>query len=567
MSMLALLTFLTIPSFSSDWQWGSEGYKLCSYTEPTGLLGCRWFNYRNGWGDLDADFEGWRYSTYVYEAYCFQGAIASVMLYYGWPDRSRLNGSLYDDFLGIDHRWRYDAIGDFSNCADDDPNLREIPNCRTTDSPTAAHEIARLFLAVRMAANYYEDEYECLFERKNLFRNIMKTRLGFSNVRTIARSGDRGLDIVINELKGDGRDLPEPVIGFSDSHMWIIDDYRVRDSAGTILREFHVLSYDNNCNHHTAHWEHIDSSDANFFLVDLRPDIIVTAGDTAELVLPIGKGSIPCTKGTNRVGGFRLVADNEGKMELNVQLIRIGSDSIEYDTVLHEEYYVTPAGLETPQFTYHVPDTARCRVKAQLINRGTETIRLRMVLNDQQNNPEERVPIHKPKTSPLTFVSPPEDMTSCSPGDTLPIRWCSSDKEISAVELDISADRGITWVSLCNHSVETKLVGEYLWTVPDSIAGNPLPIPLIGRQIFLRVTGYQNKLARTVREHPISVIDKESAVRPGEKPPRPPRAHGIEPDTPFYTTAGRLIANKKRMFTAAGVLLPTTTKKRLVLLK
>ncbi len=567
MSVLFLVTLLTIPCFSDDWKWGSEGYKLCSYTEPEGLLGCRWFNYRNGWGELDADFEGWRYSTYVYEAYCFQGAIASVMLYYGWPDRSRLNGSLYDDFLGIDHRWRYDAIGDFSNCADDDPSLRNIPNCITTESPTAAHEIARLFLAVRMATNYYEDEYELLFERKNLFRDIMKTRLGFPNVRTIARSSDRGLDIVINELKGNGRDLPEPVIGFSNSHMWIIDDYRVRDSSGTAFREFHVLSYDNNCNHHTAHWEHIDSSDVKFFLVDLRPDIIVPSGDTAELMLPIGKGSIPNTRGTNRVGGIRLVADKEGSIELNAQLIGIGSDFTECDTLLHGEYYVTPAGLETPQFTYHLPDTTRCRVKAQLVNKGSETMRLRMVLNDQQDNPEERIPIHKPKISPLTFVSPSGDVTFCSPGDTLPVRWCSSDAAISAVELDISVNSGVTWVTLCDHALETNVVGEYQWTVPDSIAGNPRPIPLIGRKVFFRVTGYQNKLARTVSEHPISVIDKESAARPAKTPPRPILTQGIEPDSPFYTTAGRLITNGKNIITAAGVLLPTTTKKRRIVLK
>jgi hypothetical protein len=156
-------------------------------------------------------------------------------------------------------------------------------------------------------------------------------------------------------------------------------------------------------------------------------------------------------------------------------------------------------------------------------------------------------------------------MASCTVGDTLPIRWLSSDKAITAVELDITADNGVTWVSICDHAVKTDLTGEYLWTVPDSIEGNPRHISLIGRKIYFRVTGYQNKLARTVGENAVRVVDRSSSVRftPGVLPLV--RVENREPIPLYYTTTGRKLDFTKKQAVPAGILIPDTRRKLLIL--
>lgn len=372
LAIIALLLPVTVSAF---WQWGSEGNQACPYTEPTGFLGCKWFNFGNGWVNATpSKFQGWNSEVKVYPL-CFQGSVASVMLYYSWPEETHTTGYLnIGDATGgnqystqncrltrIDHVWDYDGIRNFSNCQTDDPTTRSLNNCSIPGYCTAAHEISRLFAAVKIGCNYntQKDEYSSFFAvGPQGFCEILKSRLGFTGAQYVLCSDSRMADIIRQDISN-----THPVIAYTNGHVWVIDDYR---NNGT--PQVHQLNYHNNCNHHTAAWVNLTPSLADAIIYNLNPAREIQPSSTLTIDYTMGSGCVPNTSNTSRKASVVISECPYGTESFQISATATqflnGAWGSPVTVLSPSTYTVTSCNkMLTPEFGYTVPASPSNAIK------------------------------------------------------------------------------------------------------------------------------------------------------------------------------------------------------------
>jgi hypothetical protein len=365
---------LLIPVTVNAWQWGSEGNQACPYTEPTELLGCKWFNFSNGWVEnTPSKFQGWNTEVKVFPL-CFQGSVASVMLYYSWPMETHTTGYLNcGDATGgnqgstqncrltrIDHVWNYSGINNFSSCQADDPATRSLNNCSITGYCTAAHEISRLYAAVKIGCNYntLKDDYGSFFNvGPQGFCEILKSRLGFTGAQYVLCSDSRMPDIVSQAISN-----YQPVIAYTSGHVWVIDGYR---NYGT--PQVHQLNYHNNCSHHTAEWVDLTPNLAFAIIYNLNPTREIQPSATLAIDYTMGNSYVPNTSNTSRKASIFISGCGFG-----TESFQISATSTQYlngtwgnpVTVLSPTTYTVGCGtIVTPEFGYTVPASPNDAIK------------------------------------------------------------------------------------------------------------------------------------------------------------------------------------------------------------
>jgi hypothetical protein len=376
---LGLLAVLAMPA-SAVWQWGSEGDMQCPYVYPEGMLGCRWFNYSNGWViNTPVKFNGWTQAVSVFPL-CFQGSVASVMLYYGWPKETHTNGYLnVGDANGanqggtnncrlvrIDHVWNYIDIG-MGDCQADNPETRSLSGCIITGYCNVAHEISRLYCAVKVGCNYNNadyDNYGPFFTNGGQgFCEILKSRLGFTGAKYTLTSATNAADILKEYIQNQG----QPVLAMTMGHCWVLDGYR--EVGG--VKQVHSLNYHNNCNHHTASWQNVTdiSSAAQWYIYDLNPRRTIAANSTFAFDYSMGDGYICNTSNTTRRASIRVDGCDRATESYEVTVTsqtRINGVWSAVTTIFPKTTYTQQPQcwyFQTPEFTYKVPSVGTDCIK------------------------------------------------------------------------------------------------------------------------------------------------------------------------------------------------------------
>jgi hypothetical protein len=546
-----LIVLLAVVSLSaSEWHWGSEGLQ-CEYVKPTGLLGCRWLNYDNGWANTPVMFRGWDKPINAGTGLCFQGSISSLMLHYGWPDQIDFNGMLATEQVSIKHSFQYDAVNNFTDGANDNPADRVIPDCAITGYSTAMNEIARLYGAVHTACNYESYNYHVLWEPYTRIKDIMKIRLGFSNVEVIASDDPLARQKVIQHLTGVNMSERQPVVAFGANHTWLIDDYRVStDSLGKTVEMFHILSYDNSCGHHCAHWDSLGFHSPVAFITDVKPDVAVPASSTYTIEYNLGDNTVPSSSGTIRRGSFRIRGMQAETVQfgLTTTLLRFSKGSWIVDSSLQSgTFSVHSDGIVTPQFTYAVGAADSVRIRLTLVNRSANTAGIRILLNDYilETRPVPAVATPEPTVPEIAMqlVYPDTSVKRFKVGDLLPIRWQLFSKTVSSLRIYLSTNNGRTWISLLPGSAVDAAERSYYWMVPDSIDGPDGVETLVHKSVLLMIADYstrQNSISMQAIQ--IEGKDKPNVSLNQNKSMRSPRPREKFVDGPYYDLRGRRVS-------------------------
>jgi hypothetical protein len=369
-----VLCFLSASSVPADpvWQWGSEGYRSCPYYYPEGFIGCKWLNYMNGWvSNAQTKFSGWDKAVSVCPL-CYQGAIATVMMYYKWPLETHTNGYFnLGDANGenpgstdncrmtrIDHVWNYLDIINFSDCEHDDPTVRPLSGCGITGYCNADHEICRLFAAAGMGCNnnIKDLDYKPFFVNGGQgYCEVLKSRLGFTGAKCIDASAATLADTLNKYVS----QKFQPVLTMQADHSFVIDG--VRDNAG--VTEFHTLDYYNNCNHHTASWRSIANMnvDVKWYLYGLDPRRQIDPGTPLSIEYTMGDEFVCNTSNTSRRASIRLFNCDQAQETFVVSATsstRISGVWSAPTTVLPAASLSIPPGCNsvlTSEFGYQVP--------------------------------------------------------------------------------------------------------------------------------------------------------------------------------------------------------------------
>ncbi len=499
------------------WQWGSEGNEQCTYTEPKGILGCRWFNYDNGWAHRQVIFNGWE-EAHENKALCFHGSFASLMLYYNWPLVSQLSGYTDAQKGAIYHQWDYKAIGNFKSCENDNPWLRYLQNC-TSGKCTVADEIGRLTMAVRMASNYPGDSYDQVWLPQNRLRDILRSRLGFINAKVVSVDSNWAIDTISSRLSGRQGYNPQPVVAFSRWHTWLLDNYRALPDKA----DFHVLTYRNNCNHHTAHWtsEIVNSHDPEAYIYDLDPTIDIQKGVLRSDTLYFGLDHVPNTHGSLREGSFSFQA--MGQTETISALIKFGlqkeDEWVVTDTLWKGDFSLGSNGYTTPKFRFDIPLNANVAVILELqAPEAEKATQLRTILNDfeissqiviaSEEEDHESYNEDWSKQKPLKLMSPSPKLWEFLIGQKMVISWNAKKSDVTDIVASVSVDNGKTWILITpNASIPTEQE-EMDWDVPETLDGPAGPVALKDQYLLIRLSGYGNGDAWDITPHAIKMVNE-----------------------------------------------------------
>jgi hypothetical protein len=377
-STISISLILTISSTAFSWNWGSEVWpnnnESCVWQQPQGLAGGKWFNVENGWvTEKPIKFFNWdKERPFPGSAWCFEGALSTIQLYYQWPERSFLNGywtSTSEPMVRIEHTWDYSSLK-MSNDQYGNPSIEPLAFQNIPGYSMGSNEIGRLFATQMIATGALGDRAVICYGDKRLY-HVVKNLLGFTNAKTISAT-DANLESVLQTELNAGR----PVIMAGSSHVWNIDAYKSEGHLYHILENFynHLCPY-----FHRSRWKDTPRDPiAKFVIYNLDPTITVPAYGTQMITFNYGDNFIALT--SNKTFTKRIRMKNIGTNLTNIFNVTLSDISKTYYNNLQCKFVEYGADLALPPFTFSVGQANMLTLT--ITNSSSRPITMKLVFDD-----------------------------------------------------------------------------------------------------------------------------------------------------------------------------------------